>query len=99
AITVRGTTAHHGWEAGRVELPPDELRADDVRYFAVFAGDAPAVRVDPGAVETLAEGGRVELGGAISIVSAEQATRRPVLALAPGDPVKIGAANRALTAA
>jgi hypothetical protein len=105
-MTVRGVAEHKGWEAGRVELPPDELRGDDVRYFAVFAGDAPAVRVDAsagafarGAVETLADAARVELGGTISVTGADAAARRPVLAFAPGDAVRLGAANRALAAA
>jgi hypothetical protein len=106
AMTVRGVADHKGWEAGRVELPPDELRGDDVRYFAVFAGDAPAVRVDQtagafarGAVETLADAGRLEMGGTISVTGADAVTRRPVLAFAPADPVRLGATNRALAAA
>jgi hypothetical protein len=105
-LTVRGMAEKRGWIAGRVELAPDELRADDVRHFAIFAGDAPRVRVDAsagpfarGAVETLIEGQRVEAGMAIAIVGAEQITTRPVLAFAPTDAVRIGAANRALTAA
>ncbi|HYV99522.1 MAG TPA: VWA domain-containing protein [Gemmatimonadaceae bacterium] len=105
-ISVRGAADKRGWLVGRVELAPDELRGDDVRHFAVFAGDAPAVRVDAsagpfarGAVETLADGGRLELGGTIAIVSAEAASKKPMFAFAPADPVKIGAANRALAAA
>jgi hypothetical protein len=89
-----------------VEIAPDEMRGDDVRHFAVFAGRAPAVRVDPsagqfarGAIETLADGGRVDLGGGIVVSGAEAATKRPVLAFAPLDPIRIGAANRALSAA
>jgi hypothetical protein len=105
-MTVRGSADHHGWLGGRVELAPDELRGDDVRYFAVFAGDAPAVHIDPsagafarGAIETLADAGRMDLGGSIAISGAEQVTKRPVLAFAPSDVVRLGAANRALTAA
>src|SRR5204862_5589023 len=52
-----------------------------------------------GAIETLADGGRVERGGSISITGAEQVTRKPILAFAPSDPVRVGAANRALAAA
>lgn len=106
AITVRGAAEKEGWQSGKVEIAPDEMRGDDVRYFAVFAGRAPAVRVDAsagafarGAVETLADGGRVDLGGAINVAGAEQAVKRPVLAFAPVDPIRVGAANRALTAA
>ena len=105
-MTVRGSADRSGWLAGRVELAPDELRGDDVRYFAVFAGDAPAVRVDAsagafarGAIETLADAGRLDLGGTIAITGAEQASKRPVLAFAPRDAVRLGAANRALAAA
>ena len=105
-MIVRGAADRRGWLAGRVEVAPDELRADDVRHFAVFAGDAPRVRVDPSAgvfartaLETLAEGERIEFGGSIAITGAEQVTSRPVLAFAPSDPVRVGAANRALAAA
>ena len=80
--TVRAVADRRGWTAGRVELQPDELRLDDVRYFAVFAGDAPAVHVDAsagsfarGAIETLASAGRIELGGAIAVAGAEDASR------------------------
>jgi hypothetical protein len=105
-LVVRGTADRRGWLAGRVELPADELRADDVRYFAVFVGETPAVRIDPsagafarGAIETLASAGRLELGGAISVTGAEAVVRTPVLAFAPAEPVRTGAANRALEAA
>lgn len=106
SLTVRGTAGRDGWLAGRVELPPDELRADDLRHFAVFSGAPPAVQVDASAgafaraaIETLAEGRRVGLGGAISVSGADAVSRRPVLAFAPSDPVRAGAANRALAAA
>ena len=106
SMTVRGVADRQGWLAGRVELAPDELRGDDVRYYAVFAGDAPAVHVDPGAgsfargaIETLADAGRIDLGGPIAIASAEQVSRRPALAFAPADKVRLGAANRALAGA
>lgn len=106
AITVRGSAETAGWQSGRVEIAPDELRGDDVRHFAVFAGRAPSVRVDAsagqfarGAIETLADGGRVDLGGSIIVTGAENATKKPVLAFAPVDPVRAGAANRALAAA
>lgn len=105
-MVVRGSADRRGWLAGRVEVAPDELRADDVRHFAIFAGDVPRVRVDASAgpfaraaIETLAESERVEFGGAIAITGAEQVVSRPVLAFAPSDPVRIGAANRALAAA
>jgi hypothetical protein len=105
-MTVRGSAGSDGWLAGLVELPPDELRADDLRHFAVFAGPAPAVTIDASAgafaraaVEALADGERVRLGGAISVTGAEGVARRPALVFAPSDPVRAGAANRALAAA
>jgi hypothetical protein len=105
-MVVRGMADRRGWLAGRVELAPDELRADDVRHFAIFAGDAPRVRVDQSAgafartaLETLADGERIQFGGAIAITGAEHITTRPVLAFAPSDPVRVGAANRALASA
>jgi hypothetical protein len=42
-ILVRAAPAERGWVAGSVELEPDELRGDDVRYFAAWIGAAPAV--------------------------------------------------------
>jgi hypothetical protein len=38
----------------------------------------------------------VALGGPIQIVPADEATRLPALLIAPSDPVRLGAANRAL---
>jgi len=37
-ILVRAAPPERGWVAGSVELEPDELRGDDVRYFAVWIG-------------------------------------------------------------
>lgn len=106
AMTVRGTAGTNGWLAGTVEIPPDELRADDIRHFAVFAGPAPGVVVDASAgqfaraaIDALADGDRVRIGGQITLIGAETVARRPALVFAPGDPVRAGAANRALTAA
>jgi hypothetical protein len=85
-----------------VELEPDELRGDDVRWFAVHVGPAPAVNVDAAAgmfartaVDALAQEGRISRGNDILIGGAE-AARRPGIFFAPTDPVQIGAANRAL---
>ncbi|MFN8580632.1 MAG: BatA and WFA domain-containing protein [Gemmatimonadaceae bacterium] len=54
-----------GWQRGVIELDPDELRADDARYFAVWIGGAPAVQQLPGAgafvknaVDALVQNGR-----------------------------------------
>jgi hypothetical protein len=102
-VLVRVTPTERGWLAGSVELQPDELRGDDVRYFAVSVGPAPGVRVGPGAgpfvrsaVEALTQGGRLAPGGDVSIVAADELTTLPALIVAPSEPVRLGAANRAL---
>ncbi|MEJ7811654.1 MAG: BatA domain-containing protein [Gemmatimonadaceae bacterium] len=102
-ITVRAAPSERGWTGGAVELEPDELRGDDARYFAVWLGPPPAVAVHPAlgpfarsAVDALVEAGRITLGGDIALVPADEATRLPALLVAPADPVRLGAANRAL---
>ena len=102
-VVVRAAPVERGWVGGSVELEPDELRGDDVRYFAAWIGAAPAVAVDPGlgpfvrtAVDALVQSDRLRLGTEAGIVSADALTRLPALIVAPADPVRIGAANRAL---
>jgi hypothetical protein len=101
-IVVRLAPSERGWISGAVELEPDELRGDDVRWFAVHVGSAPGVVAEPGAgafartaVDALAQEGRVSRGNDIAIAGAESA-RRPGVFFAPSDPVQLGAANRAL---
>jgi hypothetical protein len=101
-IVVHLAPDERGWLAGEVELEPDELRGDDVRWFAVHVGSAPAVAADAAAgsfartaVDALAQEGRVAHGTGISVTSAESA-RKPAVLFAPADPVRLGAANRAL---
>ena len=101
-IVVRLAPADRGWMSGAVELEPDELRGDDIRWFAVHVGPAPAVAVEANAgpfartaVDALTEEGRVARGNDILIGGAESA-RRPGVFFAPTDVVQIGAANRAL---
>ena len=102
-ITVRAAPPERGWTAGTVELEPDEMLGDNVRHYAAWIGPAPSVTVHAAsgefvqtAVEALAEAERIAIGGPIQIVPADQATRLPALLLAPSDPVRVGAANRAL---
>ena len=104
-ILARVESNTRGWWAGAFELAPDELRGDDVRHFAVHVGAPPAVAVDAnagaflrGAVDALADAGRVRRGNAVYIGSAVRA-RRPALLFAPSDPLDIAAANRALAGA
>ena len=102
-ILVRAEPPERGWSAGTVELEPDELRADDVRHFAVWIGPAPAVALHPlagvfarSALDALVQSGRAGIGNEITFAPADEATKLPALLLAPTDPVKLGAANRAL---
>jgi len=101
-IVVRLDPVERGWFAGAVELEPDELRGDDVRWFAVHVGAAPAVTADPSAgpfartaLDALVQDTRVARGSAITITGAE-AARTPALIFAPTDPVQLATANRAL---
>ncbi len=100
---VRAAPAERGWTAGSVELEPDELRLDNVRHFALWIGPAPAVRVLPGAgpfarnaVDVLRSTERVAEGSGILVAAADEASTIPALIVPPSDPVRLGAANRAL---
>src|SRR5688500_11410277 len=102
-VIVRLAPPEQGWSAGTVELEPDELRGDDVRHFAAWIGPAPAVSVDASlgpfvrtAVDALVQSERLRMGNDAAIVSADALTRLPALIVAPSDPVRVGAANRAL---
>ena len=102
-ILVRAAPPERGWVAGSVELEPDELRGDDVRYFAAWIGAAPSVAVDATlgpfvrtAVDALVQSDRLRLGAEAAIVPADALSRLPALIVAPADPVRVGAANRAL---
>jgi hypothetical protein len=102
-ILVRAAPPERGWVAGAVELEPDELRGDDVRHFAVWIGAAPAISVDPAlgtfartAVDALIQSERLRAGNDAAMVSADALAKLPALIVAPSDPVRVGAANRAL---
>ena len=104
AVSVHAAPPERGWVAGSVEIEPDELRADDIRHFAVWIGPPPSIAVDSGvgpfatgALATLMSTGRATPDRTgIAIVSADQLTTLPALIIAPSDPVRLGAANRAL---
>lgn len=105
-VMVRAEPSARGWVSGAVELAPDELRGDDERYFAAWIGDAPAVTVHPAAgtfarsaIEALTQSERARPGSdatAVQVAPVDAADRLPALLLAPSDPVRLGAANRAL---
>ena len=90
-----------GWAAGRAVLAPDELTADDERWFATWNAPPPRVASRAGtftdrAVQALASAGVVALGSDVDVAPADAISRKPVLVTAPIDPSRIGAANRAL---
>jgi hypothetical protein len=102
-VVVRASPPERGWVAGTVELEPDELPADNVRHFAVWIGAAPGVSLSPSsgpflknAVDVLRASERVVAGNDIGVAAADELTSLPALIVAPTDPVKLGAANRAL---
>jgi len=102
-VVVHTAPAERGWVDGTVELEPDELPADNVRHFAAWIGAAPGVAVAPGAgdfaknaVDVLRGSETVANGNDISIITADDLAGLPALITAPADPVRLGAANRAL---
>jgi hypothetical protein len=102
-VIVRTAPPERGWVAGTVELEPDELAGDNVRNFAVWIGSAPGVSIAPAAgpfvksaVDVLRSTQRIADGNDISVVTADELTTAPSLITAPTDPVRLGAANRAL---
>jgi hypothetical protein len=102
-VIIRAAPPERGWVAGTVEIEADELAADNVRYFATWIGAAPAVAVSPGvgpfikdAIDVLRGSERVTNGNDIGVIGGDELTSLPALITAPIDPVKLGAANRAL---
>jgi hypothetical protein len=102
-ILMRAAPPERGWVDGTVELEPDELPGDNVRHFAVWIGAPPAVSVSTeagpfvkSAVDVLKGSSRIVDGHDIAIVAADELTALPALIIAPSDPVRLGAANRAL---
>lgn len=102
-VLVHAAPPERGWVDGTVELEPDELPADNVRHFAAWIGAAPGVSVSPSAgdfaknaVDVLRGSETVTNGNDISIVTADALGSLPAVITAPTDPVRLGAANRAL---
>jgi len=102
-IMLRASPPERGWQAGRVELEPDDFPADDARHFALWIGPPPAVAVDASAgafattaVSTLVADGRATPGAVIRVASADAASALPALVTPPADRVRLGAANREL---
>lgn len=108
-VAVAAAPPERGWIAATVELEPDELRGDDVGHAAVFVGPAPGLAVTASAgafarsaADALIQAGNARSGGTagapgdVTIAAAEELVRLPALVAAPLDPVRVGAANRAL---
>jgi hypothetical protein len=102
-IVIRAAPPERGWVDGTIELEADELPGDNVRHFGVWIGPPPGVSVSPAAgpfvrsaIDVLKGSSRVVDGRDIAIVAGDELTSLPALILAPTDPVRIGAANRAL---
>lgn len=102
-VVVRAAPPERGWVPGTVEIEPDELAGDNVRYFAVWIGPAPAVSASPGAgefvksaIDVLRSSERIVDGHDIAVVSGDELSSLPALVIAPADPVRVGVANRAL---
>lgn len=100
---IRASPAERGWVSGSIDLAPDELAADDIRYFAVWIGSAPAVHPTSGAgefvsaaLDALKASGRIVAGLTIAVGPADEVAALPALITAPTDPVRLGAANRSL---
>ncbi len=105
-VLLRATPPERGWQALRVELEPDDFPADDVRYGAIWVGAPPMVTVDASAgpfaataISAIIADGRAAAGAgdaAVRIAAADMVTSLPALILPPAEPVRLGAANRAL---
>ena len=102
-VALRAAPPERGWQAGRVEIDPDDFPADDARHFAVWIGAAPAVTSAPSAgpfaataLGALIDDGRASAGGAVRIAAADAVGALPALIVPPSDPLRIGAANREL---
>ncbi len=99
------------WVQGRVELDPDALRADDIRYFAFsivppprirlqgasspFLREAISVLTDAGRVEVLSGGGQSDVGF-LPFGGGESRIPPVLLAIPPSDAAGIPALNEAL---
>lgn len=102
-VSVTAAPPERGWQAGTVELEPDEMPADNTRHFAVWIGPAAGVTALPGAgpfaasaLDVLRGSGRVGQGSDVAIAAADGVNALPALIVAPADPARLGVANRAM---
>ncbi len=104
---VAASPVERGWVAGTVSVPPDAMRGDDERHFAVWIGAAPPVaaagagRFAQAALDALVADGRAMPGDAASpttivVAPADEVRRLPALVLPPREAARIPQANAAL---
>lgn len=100
-LAVSLPPAPAGWWSGSVDLEPDELRADDRRYFVNRVRPPARVVARPeagtfvsAALDVLRSAGRVIVGP--DVVIAAMPDGAFAIVPAPGDPAQVGAVNRAL---
>ncbi len=109
AVTIGLPELSPGTHAGRVEVEPEGLRADDERYFALQVVEPPSVRLTapPGSfllqgVETLRDAGRLGDGPpTVHVLEEAPPTGAPpragtLVLVPPRDPVDLPAFNQLL---
>jgi hypothetical protein len=100
-VVLAGQLDGLGWAVASVELDPDELRADDVRFIALFSAHPAAATALSGAgefvseaLQVLQDGGRATSG--TEVVIGDRPMQGMAVLFPPADPALLGAINRAL---
>ena len=103
AATIALPAFGAGWWVGEASLDPDELRADDRRFFAWHVAPPAQVDAQPGAgrfvaaaLAVLGEGRRVRPGSDVIIGDRPAAGSRTSVVMPPADAALLGEVNRAL---
>ncbi len=102
-VILAGRLEQTGWIVARVELDPDELRADDVRSIALYLREPASATASPSvgtfvseAMEVLLAGERVKAGDEVRL--SDRPGTGTTIVLPPADPALVGAFNRTLAA-
>lgn len=103
-VVLAASGSRAGWFVARVQLDPDELRADDAREVAVHVAPPGAASADVGAgvfvteaLAVLRESGRVRTGDDIRL-SDRLGSGAVNVVFPPEDPALVGGLNRRLRA-